>query len=577
MTTFLQRLERQFFESTLGEAFLQQALTLAVHLPRGRFAVQSTRNVSVPMRDGVKLACDHYAPVGVERGPALLIRTPYGRNGPGRSLAELYAQAFATHGYHVINQDVRGRFDSEGEFVAFVHEKDDGVDTLAWMGSQPWCNGAIGMWGPSYLGYVQWAAAAGQPPYLKAIVPIITHSHLMEYHEHGFPLDLLLRWMFQLASMTDPSLSAWERLQRINDGAVQDRFLHTAFMHLPMQTADALAIGRPDPLYREMSAAGPDHPLWQQVDHRSAVADAPPALFVSGWYDLFLDGLLEDYCTQMQAGLQPRLVVGPWHHMEYGYMGVAFQEALRWYAIHLRNEPAAEEEKPVRIYVMGLNRWREFDRWPPSSQPLRLYLHGTGLAKTGRLFPHPPRVEASADVYTYNPADPTPNLGGPKLSNGAGQVDNRPLERRSDVLVFSSLPLREDVEFIGPVQLELYVKSSLPTADFFGRLCVVDRSGYSRNLCDGNFRVEPGRGELQPDGSVRIVVAMSATACRVKAGQRLHLLVASGAHPRFARNLGFLGNQTLMTEMRPALQTVFHDAAHPSALVLPIVQERTQK
>lgn len=252
-------------------------------------------------------------------------------------------------------------------------------------------------------------------------------------------------------------------------------------------------------------------------------------------------------------------------------MGIAFQEALRWYALHLRNEPATRAEKPVRLYVMGANRWREFDRWPPPSRPLRLYLHGNGLAKTGRLFPHPSPAEASADVYTYNPADPTPNLGGPKLANGAGAVDNRSLERRSDVLVFSSLPLREDVEFIGPVQLELYVQSNLPTADFFARLCVVERSGYSRNICDGNFRVEPGRGEVQPDGSVRIVVAMSSTACRVNAGQRVRLLVASGAHPRFARNLGFLGNQTLMTEMRPAVQTVFHDAAHPSALVLPVV------
>lgn len=571
MADWMIRLERLLLENRLGEAALQFALAQMVNLPAGRFKVQATADLRVPMRDGVMLAADHYAPVGIEQGPTVLIRTPYGRRGPGRSLAETYAHTFATHGYHVLNQDVRGRFDSEGEFVAFVHEADDGYDTLAWLAHQPWCNGAIGMWGASYLGYVQWAAAASGAPQLKALVPIITHSHLMEHHENGFPLDLLLRWMFQLAAMDDPSLSAWERLRRINRGAVQDRFLESAFMHLPMQTADMAAIGKADPLYREMSAAGPEHPIWRQVDHRRAIAAAPPAALVSGWYDLFLDGLLEDYRVQAAAGAAPRLVIGPWSHMQYGYMAVAFTEALRWFGVHLRGEPVAPDVKPVRLYMMGANRWREFTQWPPASQPLRLYLHGRGAAKTGRLVTSPAPADNPPDRYSYDPADPTPNLGGPKLADDAGAVDNRPLERRRDVLVFSSIPLRMDVEFAGPVQLELYVQSSLATADFFGRLCVVDRTGRSINLCDGNFRLEPGRGAIQPDGSVRIIIAMSATACCVRAGQRIRLLVASGAHPRFARNLGLPGNQALATTMQPALQTIYHDAAHPSALVLPLL------
>lgn len=571
MATLLQTVERLIFDNPIGETAIQFALAQTINLPKGRFKVQATHGLRIPMRDGAALVADHYAPIGVDNGPAVLIRTPYGRGGPGRSLAEIYARAFAAHGYHVLNQDVRGRFDSEGEFVAFVHETDDGADTLEWMSRQPWCNGAVGMWGASYLGYTQWAAAASGSPYLKALAPIITHSHMMEYHDNGFPLDLLLRWMFQIASMDDPEMGVLERLRRINNGTIQDRFLSDAFMHLPIQTADVMAIGKLDPLYREMSSAGPEHPVWQQVDQRAAVPSAPPAVFVSGWYDLFLDGLLEDYTTQATAGCRSRLVVGPWHHMEYGYMAIAFDAALRWYAAHLRGEPVDAAAKPVRLYVMGANLWREFDQWPPPSQPLRLYLHGNGAVKTGRLFAHTPPTDAPPDTYTYDPADPTPNLGGPKLADGAGIVDNRPLERRKDVLIFSSIPLRADVEFAGPVKLELYVKSSLPTADFFGRLCVVDRSGRSANICDGNFRLESGRGEMQPDGSVRITVAMSATAYRVKAGQRVRLLVASGAHPRFARNLGFPGNQALLTEMQPGQQTVFHDAVHPSALVLPVI------
>ncbi len=568
------QIERLLFENKLSQTALRAALTQLLDLPTGPLKVTVTRGIRVPMRDGIALIADHWTPAGVEVGPAVLVRTPYGRGGPSRAMWELTAAKFASHGYHVIAQDVRGRFDSEGEFVAFVHETDDGVDSLKWMAGQPWCDGNIGMWGPSYLGYAQWAAAAGGSPYLKALVPIITHSHLMQYHKNGFPLDLLVRWIFQLSSMDDGALGPIERMRRVADAAVQDRHLARAFTHLPLQTADELAIGRVDPLYRAMSGSGADALAWLAVDHSAAVAKAPPALFVSGWYDLFLDGLLDDYATQAQAGLTPRLTIGPWTHMETGYIPVAFREGLRWYAEHLRGEPASPNSKPVHLYILGANCWRQFEQWPPPSQDLRLYLHGNGAAKTGRLFTHTPSTDTAPDTYTYNPADPTPNYGGPKLANDAGPVDNRPLERRADVLIFSSIPLREDVEFAGPVRLELYVKSSRPATDFFGRLCVVDRTGRSTNICDGNFRIEPGRGAVQPDGSLHISVALSATAYRVRAGQRLRVLVASGAHPRFARNLGILENQATAVDMLPAEQTVYHDAAHPSALVLPLIEQQ---
>lgn len=565
------RMERLLFENKLSQSAVRAILTQILDLPTGPLKVTVTRGLRVPMRDGVTLVADHWIPVGVEVGPAVLVRTPYGRGGSSRAMWELTAAKFASHGYHVIAQDVRGRFDSEGKFVAFVHETEDGVDSLSWMAGQPWCDGHIGMWGPSYLGYVQWAAAAGGSPYLKALIPIIAHSHLMQYHENGFPLDLLVRWMFQLSSMDDGDLGPIERMRRVADAAVQDRYLTSAFNHLPLQTVDELAIGKADPLYRAMSESGPEDPTWQAVDHSTSVAQGPPALFVSGWYDLFLDGLLQDYSVQVQAGLQPRLTIGPWTHMETGYIPVAFREGLQWYAEHLRGEAASPNTKPVHLYVLGANRWQQFEQWPPPSQNLRLYLHGNGAAKTGRLFTHAPSAGTAPDTYIYNPADPTPNYGGPKLANDAGPVDNRPLERRADVLVFSSIPLREDVQFAGPVHLELYVKSSRPTTDFFGRLCVVDQTGRSTNICDGNFRLEPGRGEAQPDGSVRITVALSATACCVRAGQRIRVLVASGAHPRFARNLGILENQVTAVDMLPAEQTIYHDAAHPSALMLPLL------
>ena len=228
-------------------------------------------------------------------------------------------------------------------------------------------------------------------------------------------------------------------------------------------------------------------------------------------------------------------------------------------------------KKPVRLYVMGANRWRGFESWPPPSQQYRLYLHGNGAAKTGRLRWQPAEVGATPDSYRYNPALPTPNLGGAKMGTDAGPVDNRSLEERSDVLVFSTPPLPGDVEVIGYVGAELYVRSSLANSDFFVRLCDVDRSGRSLNVCDGNFRIEPGRGAPQPDGSLRLSIAMSATAHRFAAGHRIRVQVSSGAHPRFARNLGVPEPQTLSTSYQIADQTVYHDAAHPSAVVLPLV------
>src|SRR5690606_34653012 len=203
MSFLTPQMERLLFENKLSQSAMRAALTQMLDLPTGPLQVTVTRGLRVPMRDGVALMADHWIPVGVEVGPAVLVRTPYGRGGPSRAMWELAAQKFASHGYHVIAQDVRGRFDSEGEFIAFVNETDDGVDSREWMAMQPWCDGKIGMWGPSYLGYVQWAAAAGGSPYLKALVPIIAHSHLMQYHDNGFPLDLLVRWMFQLTSMDD--------------------------------------------------------------------------------------------------------------------------------------------------------------------------------------------------------------------------------------------------------------------------------------------------------------------------------------------------------------------------------------
>jgi putative CocE/NonD family hydrolase len=566
---------RQFFANWMG-------------LPAGRHRVRLIEDLSIPAADGLPLATDRYEPAGVAVGPTILMRTPYSKGAAGSVVAGLFAYQFATHGYHVVVQDCRGRFGSQGEaggeFMPFLHEAEDGAVTLNWIAQQAWSDGQIGMWGASYLGYCQWAAASTGSPHLKALAPLITSSHLMSFPENGFPLDLLLRWMFQMQTMDTPNLSMIERMKRINDATVQDRFLRCAFDHLPILTADELAIGHPGALYREMAEADATHEYWHVADHSATVAAAPPANLTSGWYDLFLDGLLEDYTAQQkaaQAGSKPKpyLTIGPWHHLDTGYLPVAFTESLAWFSAHLRGDPSKLRKRPVRLFVMGAKRWRSFESWPPPSKEYKLYLHGSGAQKTGRLRWQPVDAgetaagspNATPDQYRYNPALPTPNLGGSKMGTDAGQVDNRPLEERADVLVYTTPPLPGDVEVIGYVRAELYVRSSLANTDFFVRLCDVESSGRSLNVCDGNFRIEPGRGELQPDGSLRIPISMSATAYRFLANHRIRVQVSSGAHPRFARNLGVPEPQVMSTTYMMADQTIYHDAIHPSAVVLPLV------
>jgi putative CocE/NonD family hydrolase len=291
-----------------------------------------------------------------------------------------------------------------------------------------------------------------------------------------------------------------------------------------------------------------------------------PAYLIGGWYDIFLQDLLADYAALRAAGQQPYLTVGPWQHIDSGLGRQSLQQCLDWLDYHLKGRAGRLREMPVRVYVMGANEWREMPDWPPPASERHYYLQPhAGLA------PDLPPIDAGPDHYRYNPGDPTPSLGGPLFMTTAGAVDNAPLEARADVLVYTTSPLAHDLTVIGPVRAELFVHSSLEHTDFFARLCDVHPDGCSYNLCDGIVRLGPGLGERQPDGSLLIAVNMWATANRFAAGNAIRLQISSGAHPRFDRNLGTGELPGKGRDMRIAEQTVYLDAAHPSALVLPVV------
>ncbi len=547
-------------------------LAQLLRLPPVRSGVRVERSLPVPMPDGVHLMADHYAPTAEGDFPTLLIRSPYGRGPEAGAFGYGFvflAQRFAERGYHVVVQGVRGLYDSEGEFAPFVHEAADGLATVEWIAGQPWFNGVLGMWGPSYLGYNQYAVAVNAPPGLRAIAPSVAFSSVypLTYSNGALALDTALQGLFLFDTLRRYRQSPQESGRRWR---VRREVMDQAFSHLPLLEADTTITGRAEPFYRNtLGNVREDDPFWKDMDHRERLNEvAVPVHLLGGWYDLCLKDTLADYAALRAAGHRPHLVIGPWYHLDLspkGWLPAALREGLRWFDAHLKGETHRLRRQPVRIYVMGAEEWQELEDWPPAAETVRYYLHAQDQLSTGG-----PTTSSPPDAYLYDPADPTPNLAGPLLMSPAGPVDNRALEARSDVLCYTTTPLERDVEVIGPVRLELYVRSSLAHTDFFGRLCDVYPDGRSVNVCDGLFRVEPGKGELQPDGSLRIEVDLSATAQCFRRGHCIRLQVSSGAHPRWNRNLGTAEPSATATAMVAAEQTIYHDPRHPSALVLPI-------
>ncbi|MCF0094520.1 CocE/NonD family hydrolase [Micromonospora sp. MH99] len=540
----------------------------ALRLPAVRpVPVRVTRDIPVRARDGVVLRTDHYAP-GDRSAPTVLIRTPYGRGGPLRLLGRL----LAARGRHAVIQSCRGTGGSGGTFAPLVHERDDGVDTLNWLRRQPWWSGALGMFGVSYQGFAQWALAADAGEDLRAMVAVVTASSTRDstYAGESFALDTVLTWAELLHAQTVPRLARQWELKR-----GQPR-LAAALDHLPLAGADRVATGVTIPFFQEwLRHHDPDAAYWKNRVFADRVARVrAPVVMVTGWHDIFLPAQLDDHATLRAAGARPRLVIGPWTHGSPGLFVAALREGLIWLDEHLAGSAAdgrwpteGSGGAPVRLHVGGADGgWRDLPDWPPPATDTPWHLHPGGELAT-----RPPSPSAP-DEFRYDPADPTPSLGGPLLvAKRAGPVDNRHVEARPDVLTYTSAPLTEAVEVIGAVRAEIHVRSELAYLDVYVRLCDVDRRGRSVNVCDGLVRVAPGRFAADGSGALRVSVPLWPTAYRFAAGHRLRVQVAGGAHPRWARNPGSGEPLGTAVTLRAGWRQVLHDPAHPSALWLPIV------
>ncbi|MGI8331382.1 CocE/NonD family hydrolase [Actinomadura scrupuli] len=536
---------------SLSSHLLQRRLKLS---PPSTRDLVAQRDLRVPMPDGVELLADRWAPrTGGEALPTALIRCPYGRRGP---LAWGMVRPLAERGFQVLIQSTRGGFGSGGAFDPMRQERADGLATLEWVVEQPWFGGSIVLVGLSYLGYVQWAVADRLPPEVKAMIPQSAESALtLEFlRRDGVSLETPFGWGVMIAGQE----RRWAMLRQL----LQARRTRRALFTLPLDRADVAAIGHRSDYIQDILACDAEDPRWAGIDHRHRVAEVTvPVSSIGGWYDIFLPGQIRDFQILQEAGRPARLTIGPWTHLSVD--GTAVREAVEFGLPHARGEQPPRRS-PVRLFVMGEETWRDFDAWPPSGYPAQRF----HLLPDGALAGEPP-PESAPDRYRYDPADPTPAVGGVRMvvSVGgradSGRVDNTALEARADVLTYTTAALDQDVEVIGEVSAEIWFRSGLPHADVFVRLCDVDPRGRSYNVCDGLTSLSDA-AEIS-----RAAVRLWPTAHRFKRGHRIRVQVSSGAFPRYARNPGTGEPLATATTLRAADQAVYHDPAHPSAVILP--------
>lgn len=545
-------------------------------LPPARYGVRASRDIAVPMPDGARLMTDHYAPSAPGAFPTILIRTPYGKwteAGLFGLVWGAFSRLLAARGYHVVIQLTRGRYTSGGTFDPLADEAADGMATLEWLKAQPWFNGSLGTWGASYLGYVQWAIAADAQPLLKAMVPIVTGAQLgsLTHPDGAFGLDTLLAWtaITELQGGDTRRSPSWRESIAGPDAA--QRLVEQAFQHLPLAEADQRALGRTVTFYQDwLQHTDLRGPYWQQRDHTAHVADvAAPAHFISGWYDLIQRELLADYEALRRAGRAPYLTIGPWAHTSPQLVLASLREGLRWFDWHMKGA-APPARRPVRLFFIGANVWREFGSWPPPARTTAWFLQGeAGLAPTQ------PGI-AAPDRYRYDPARPFPFLTEPTSSQIGGADDYAAVQRRDDVLVYVTPPLDADVEVVGPISVELYAASSAPDTDFMAMLLDVHPSGFAQRLCDGMVRARYRDGfasasPIAPGEVYRYTIDCWNTAQLFRQGHRIAVQITSSAFPKYDRNLNTGESLATGTRMAVAEQTIFHDAVYPSCVVLPII------
>lgn len=529
-----------------------RAVSVLLKLPPQTTDFNVHRRLRVSMRDGVDLIADHYEPATTNPAGTILLRGPYGRRWP---FSMQFARVYASRGYHVVFESVRGTFGSGGEFDPMVNEIADGADTAAWLRDQPWFTGSFATVGISYLGFTQWALLTDPPPEMKAAIITVGPHDLSgpRWGTGSFGLNDFLGWSDMVAHQEDPG-----RIRAIVRQVRAERALAEATGALPVGAAGRRLLGGGAPWY-ESWLEHPEHddPHWARLQlHQALERTQIPVLLLSGWQDLFLEQTMAQYRRLRERGVPVAMTVGPWTHTQMMSRGArtVLRESLGWLDAHI-SETRRVAREPVHIHING-HGWKDLPDWPPAMPEQVLYLRPAGhLGATA------PDQDAPTSAFTFHPADPTPTIGGRLLSPESGYRTDTRLARRADVLTFTSAPLPADLYVVGTPLLDLSHSCDNLHNDLFVRISEVDERDRSRNVSDGYICGTPD--------SRNVRIEMDAVAHRFPAGSRIRLLIAGGSHPRFARNLGT--GEPLISGQRlaAATHTVHLGDGGTSRLVLP--------
>jgi putative CocE/NonD family hydrolase len=590
-----------------------EALRLGVEtdslLSRPEFEVTLDKSVMVRMRDGTKLATDVYRPAAGAKFPVVLIRTPYGKD-----MLELKARFYARRGYVFAVQDCRGRFASEGTWNPFFNEPDDGYDTVEWLAAQPWSSGKVGMIGGSYLGWVQWWAAREAPPHLVTIIPNVAPPDPyfnMPYEYGSFFLLGAIWWADVLEQKATADLTGKAM------SAVNSKEYWKLLRHLPVIDLDKKVLGKKNRYWREWIAHPDNDAYWDRasfLDHLGKFT--APVYHQSGWFDGDGIGTKLNYLAMARSGTAiQKLVLGPWGHTDaaarrgpndtdFGPNAIVDLEGsyLRWLDRWLKGiENGIEKEPLVALFVMNTNRWLTGNAYPlPETKFTKLYLSSGGAANTskgdGRLGFDVPAAGSPPDGYTYDPGDPTPDprfYVSPEDSAGKKKADTVSVEaqrgsalayygkiddERKDILVYETAPLSDSLVVVGPVSAVLYASSSAKDTDFFVRLSEIDGKGRVFPLVHGTIRARYRESFskptlLSPGEICEYRLDLWQTGITIEKGSRLRVEVASAAFPTFSRNLNTGTHNETERKFVAAAQKIYHDAKHPSHVLLPVVEK----
>jgi len=546
------------------------------------YAMKTDFDVRVKMRDGVELSADIYRPDAEGKFPVILNRTPYTKPGSFRS-----ARYFVERGYVFVAMDVRGRGDSDGKFVPYRNDGQDGYDAVEWCAVQPWSTGKVATIGGSYNGRIQWLTAVLQPPHLTTMIVLVTPADTYVEWPTGTQGPMMISWHHFTAGHVSQSMDAvdWTKIQR----------------HLPLYTMDE-AVGRPSHNWKEDL----DHPLlddyWEAIRYQNKFDRVKvPVLHISGWYDDEQISTPLNFIGMTSRGPldvrdKQKLLMGPWPHavnstskladVDFGPNATIDLNGywLRWLDYWLKGQDTGiMSEPPVRVFVMGENKWTDEKEWPIGrTRWTKYYLHSRGRANSlfgdGALSETAPAGEPS-DSYLSDPENPVPFITEPSFAQIGSAEDYRPVERRDDVLVYTSEPLAEDLTVCGPIKVELYASSSAKDTDFMGLLIDVWPEGYAQRLIDGMVRARYREGMekaslIEPGKVYGYTLDLWNTCQTFKKGHRIRLQLASSAFPKYDRNPQTGDNLAKSTVLQKADQRIYHDKNHPSHILLPVVPEK---